>query len=716
MHADLSDKGDNNHFYSDFMQLKRNNSVLLRNMLASWCLWLMPVIALHAAEQAGMRDIRVVIDLSGSMKQNDPHNHRTKAVQLFSEVLPSDVKAGIWTFASGVNMLIKHGTVDKTWKQRAFESATKIHSYGLHTNIEKALTVATDDWYKPDPKVERHLILLTDGYIDISKDKNKNTASRKRVINKLLPALKAKGIIIHSIALSEHADHALLKKLSHKTQGNYKVINNASDLDRYFFKLFQTTTKPDTIPFKANRFKIDKAINDMTVVLFASNYPTKLITPQKEKWSFKNHPATVKWVKSDNYEIITIRNPIDGDWRVDAPLDPDNKVMVVTNLKLNVNKLPDLLMPGDKPDIKTYLTDEHKIIDKDSFIKLVNIKITAKKKGAITRSVLKTKYTGKGYFTSTLDSDNFENLNILTIIARGPTFTRQYEHEFTVVTNPVKLEAHAVNDNRILVEAVIDNRVIDSDSLKISIDDHGHSKLFDYATGKWSLYLDNKYSGKTITMNVDSHFHNGKVYKKSYKLQLPVLKEKVIEHVKPAVKPAVKHTPVKKVEVATPPAPVDTLNKHDVKTEVVKKDKGTFSWILVFTIILVVNVAIIIAGYYIYRYFKKTGADSMDLDESEVNQLSDNKNESSDSSLDEIEGLEDIDSEISSQDKPESTEKSTESNENEVNENKTQPEEPAIDESDNNDILEDIDGLEDIDDTNTTTDGKPKAEVKSGEL
>ena len=671
------------------MQLKHNTAFLIRAMLYSFCCWLLPVIAVHAAQQASARDIRVVIDLSGSMKQNDPHNHRTKAVQLFSEVLPADVRAGIWTFASDVNMLIKHGIVDKTWKDHAFKAATKIHSYGLHTNIEKALTVATDDWYKPDPKIERHLILLTDGYIDVSKDKNKNTASRNRVINKILPLLKTKGIIVHGIALSEHADHELLKKLSHKTLGNYKVINNASDLDRYFFKLFQTTTKPDTVPFKANRFKIDKAINDMTIVLFSTNYPTKIITPQKENWSFKHHPATVKWVKSDNYEVITVRNPIDGAWRVDAPLDPDNKVMVVTNLRLNVNKLPDLLMPGDKINIKAYLTDDHKIIEKESFIKLVSLKSVVKKKGAITRSIIKTHYAGKGSFLATLDSSRYENHNILTLTARGPTFTRQYEHEFSVVTNPVIFETKIINDERILIEAHIDDRVIDQDRLTLILDDHHSGKPLDPAAGKWILYLDNSYSGKNVTINIDSYFHNGKAFHKAIQLKLPIVNKKIVKHVviEKKQKQPIQQSPVKPV-TASKKMPAHPTEKNDGKAKSkaspgpAEEESGSFNWILVFIIVLVVNGAIIAAGYYIYRYFKKSGSDSMTLDESEVISTPAQNLDNDDSNLDEISGLEDIDTNITNSEES---------------------------------VIEDIDGLEDINEDETMTDDQNKPDVKSGE-
>ena len=53
-------------------------------------------------------DIRLLIDISGSMKKNDPSNLRIPAVNLLTELIPNGDKAGVWTFGQWVNNLIKH--------------------------------------------------------------------------------------------------------------------------------------------------------------------------------------------------------------------------------------------------------------------------------------------------------------------------------------------------------------------------------------------------------------------------------------------------------------------------------------------------------------------------------------------------------------------------------------------------------------------------------
>lgn len=586
------------------------------------------------------RDIRVVIDVSGSMKKNDPDNHRSKAVQLFSEILPSDLSAGIWTFAASVNMLVKHGKVDKSWKDSAFNKAKKIHSHGLYTNIEKALKVATRGLKKADTVKEQHIILLTDGYVDISKDTGINADSRRRVIEELLPGFQKNHIIIHTIALSEHADHELLKTLSHKTAGQYVVIKNAGDLDRYFFKLFQSTTKPDTVPFKNNSFEIDNSVNDMTIVLFNSEYASELTTPGNETWSSSKHPGNVKWVKSDNYEIITVSKPQVGTWGVDAPVDPDNKIMVVTNLRLHVNKLPTLLMPDEALHIEAFMTEDDKIIKKDEFINLLYLKSVMKKKDSLGRIIIDTEYKGGGIFTADAGVERLEGQCVLLVTAKSPTFVREYKHEFSVVVDPVIIESKIVDDHKFALMAYIDDRVIDKDKINIVLDDTHDPLVFKRVGASWQLDLPDTYSGKKISVKVDATLHNNKLFTQKIMHKLAEIKNPktdshhgvVEENHDTAKHETVKHDDGK--DVARP----------DEKPETHEEEGESLNWIVITLLVILANILLGVGGYYIYKkVFKSANDDYLLLDENDhnVNEDQNAKNNEHNSS-EEIAGLEDI--------------------------------------------------------------------------
>src|SRR5210317_1117079 len=188
------------------------------------CLYLLSIVVLacgHALATEPRYDFRIVIDVSGSMKQTDPQNLRVPALKLINGLIPTGSRAGVWTFGRYVDMAVKWGRVDDAWRKRADLGADKIHSNALLTNIESALARASVGWDKPDAKTSRILLLLTDGKVDISSDPAKNAKSRDRLLSKGLAQYKSSGAQIHTIALSDGTDEVLLKQLALETGGSF---------------------------------------------------------------------------------------------------------------------------------------------------------------------------------------------------------------------------------------------------------------------------------------------------------------------------------------------------------------------------------------------------------------------------------------------------------------------------------------------------------------
>jgi len=181
-------------------------------------------------------DIRVLIDVSGSMKKNDPKNLRLPALRLLVGLLPSDASSAVWTFGTKAVPIVPAGLADEKWKKNAQLASKKIHSRDLFTNVGVALDAAVADWdKKPSTLNQRSIILLTDGMIDIGKDEAKNTQERSRILKKTLAEIQKTGANIHTIALSKNADHAFLKELSTKTDGGYEQTNSAEQLERFHY-------------------------------------------------------------------------------------------------------------------------------------------------------------------------------------------------------------------------------------------------------------------------------------------------------------------------------------------------------------------------------------------------------------------------------------------------------------------------------------------------
>ena len=85
--------------------------------VACICLFAAPI--LFASQNL---DVRLLIDVSGSMQANDPENLRVPAVRLVAEVMPRGATSGMWTFNERVEPLVPTAIVDDEWKKSVFQT------------------------------------------------------------------------------------------------------------------------------------------------------------------------------------------------------------------------------------------------------------------------------------------------------------------------------------------------------------------------------------------------------------------------------------------------------------------------------------------------------------------------------------------------------------------------------------------------------------------
>ena len=427
----------------------------------------MPTKLAQAAETPSS-DVRVVIDVSGSMKKNDPKNLRAPALRMLVGLMPDDANSGVWTFAKMVNMLVPWQKVDDDWRQKAIEKSSKIHSLGLYTNIELALEKATKTGIKNDPKQRQSLILLSDGFVDLQPGQKASEASRQRILNAIVPRLKAANLAVHTIALSDNADHELLKAISMETDGWYQQANTADDLQRIFLHMFEKATQPDTVPLADNQFKIDSSVNEMTVLAFrkAGSAETQLKTPDGRTLTELDQSDKLRWLHEDSFDLITIENPATGEWRIDAQLDPDNRVMVVTDMKLETSDLPNNVLKGEKFDFHATLTDHGKPITRNDFLELVDGSL--KQNSELEEKQLSmTLDPQKSQFNAKLGEEFTAGRQ--DVIVKSATFERQRRQSINVIATPYYVDSERLpGDSRShRIQVQVEPTLIKPDSLSI---------------------------------------------------------------------------------------------------------------------------------------------------------------------------------------------------------------------------------------------------------
>ncbi|WP_438971841.1 VWA domain-containing protein [Methylophaga sp.] len=416
-------------------------------------------------------DVRVVVDISGSMKKNDPNNLRAPAVRMLVGLMPEDARTGVWTFAKMVNMLVPWKPVNDEWRQTAIEKSTQIHSLGLFTNIELALKKATANQKQANPKFRRSMILLSDGFVDLQPGNAATQKSRQRILDELIPKLKRTDLAVHTIALSENADHELLKALSMATDGWYQRADTAEDLQRIFLHMFEKATQRDTVPLADNQFKIDNTITEMTVLAFRKEgtQATTLTLPDGSKLTQTDQSAAIRWQHDKRYDLITIDNPVAGQWQINADLDPDNRVMVVTDMQLQTTDLPNNVLVGENFDFEATLTEKGEIITRDDFLNLVNGQLKQDINGTI-ESLELTREPSKSVYRATLGKKFTAGRHDVTVTMKSATFERQRRQTINVIAAPVNIDVEQLDQqtrsHRIEIQA--DESLIKPDTLTIT--------------------------------------------------------------------------------------------------------------------------------------------------------------------------------------------------------------------------------------------------------
>lgn len=588
-------------------------------------------IASTSSPSTANTDIRILIDVSGSMKKNDPHNLRQPALRMLANLLPNNSRAGVWTFGRYVNMLVPINTVNRKWKQQATQASNEIASHGLYTNLEDTLQDATWDWNKPANGQQRSLILLTDGLVDISKDPARDAASRKRILNKILPMLAKNDVHIYTIALSNDADTPLLQQLADKTGGWFEQAQTAEQLERLFLHMFEKAAKPDTVPLKQdNTFSVDQSISEMTLLVFRkANSPiTKLIHPKQTMITKDDLPDNVFWHHEANFDLITIEKPETGRWQILADTDPDNRVTVITDLKMSTPAIPANILLGDAIIINSAFTHKDKPLTQKNILDLITVEIfqtTAEEKHHHWTLGADDKLAGgPGRYTKTLQQTLRLGQHQITVHADGITFERSAHLSTRVHSAPatasVKIneQTNTVTLTVLPIISLIHPKTV-TVTARISHADHSNDYTLSSNTQhEWRLDLvdlkaDTNYlievqisgrrpSGKPITASLEKIEYSTKTGVQTphnnSKPHTESLSDASADH-----NPGANHTPSMQAKtdssdhsLASPPEHSEESGDHD----------SEFQWKFIAIQVVIFNLVVFIIGFIAYRKWKKS--------------------------------------------------------------------------------------------------------------
>lgn len=379
-------------------------------------------------------DIRIIVDISGSMKQNDPENLRQPAVRLLAQMLPEGATAGLWTFGQYVNMLVPHREVTEQWRALAKERSGSINSVALRTNLGKAIEVAGDGYYTGGVLENTHFIVLTDGRVDISDDDAVNLKEERRILQSIAPELTAQGATFHPIALSSEADAEFLRQLAQESGGRFQIAETAEALSRAFLEALNTAVPQEQIPIEGDGFTVDEGVSEFTALVFWGERETRetrkleLVNPGGNRLTLESLPANVRWTREAGYDVMTITDPAAGRWQLDGELGEGSRVTVVSDLRMAVSPIPPSFSEQSPVTLSIAFYEDGEQITNQDFLQVLDVRVSIVSEDGRrgTKSLSDGGVPADGVFADTITRLPDGGLYRIEVVADGQTFGRKF--------------------------------------------------------------------------------------------------------------------------------------------------------------------------------------------------------------------------------------------------------------------------------------------------
>ncbi|MCW8832197.1 MAG: TIGR03503 family protein, partial [Colwellia sp.] len=156
----------------------------------------------------------------------------------------------------------------------------------------------------------------------------------------------------------------------------------AQDTEKESFKRtevkYQTDNITNQIPYFDNRFRIDAELDEITLLFYRvrGSKPIILVRPDGSKLRVNKFDRDkVEWHDDSTFDMIKIKKPMPGPWQAIGDILPESRILIVSDVKIAVDPLPEIVLEGETLKVTGQLFNEEDSIDTPNFRNVVKLDV-----------------------------------------------------------------------------------------------------------------------------------------------------------------------------------------------------------------------------------------------------------------------------------------------------------------------------------------------------
>jgi len=399
-------------------------------------------------EEEAKVDAVLLLDSSGSMKRTDPTRLRDQAAKLLVRFLSPGDRVSIFQFDQEVKRLSEFSEVNIESVKQIDAALQGVAAEGRFTDLalplEEALRVLVNEGRTG---AKRIVILLSDGQMDPHPERGTAEVLTEKLFSTLLEEYRREHIPIYTVGLSAEADREYLSRISRSSEALSFDAKNVQEVHKSFSDLYLSLKKPQLVGIEEGGFEIDSKVEEATFYISRKDsvQEVTLFSPTKEKITYLEFPPGARWYRGELYDVVTLKRPTPGSWRVDGIENPEGFATLITDLKLQAHLSKTNLRVGDSTTVFARLTTDGKVVNQEGLKEITAFRYKiASSAGIASQGVLVDdgtqgdEHAADGIYTGTIKASEEGDFRFLVGVTSA-TFSRQQQIPFEVSRGAIAL-------------------------------------------------------------------------------------------------------------------------------------------------------------------------------------------------------------------------------------------------------------------------------------